>query len=118
MLLQILSALVSDSGGFKPQAFCSAGFASPSAPPAGDGDEAPALFPRGTAVAAVLELVCSRWAVCTSCWVGGSVDGDAGCFSGRLMGWQNPQGFVLGEWQKSQLTATAMLCGDEWGVAL
>lgn len=108
---------MSDSGGSKPQAFCSAGFASPDALPAGDSGEAPVLFPHGMAAAAALEFVCSRWAVCTSCRVGGSVGGDAGCFSGRLMGWQNPQGFVLDERQKSQLSAMAVLCGDKWGVA-
>lgn len=50
---------------------------------------------------------------CTSCQAGGSLAGNAGCFSGRLMGCQHPQGFVFGEQQESQLCATVMLCGDQ-----
>ena len=88
---------MSDSDGFKPQAFCSVGFAGPGTLPAGDSGEAPVLFSRGMAVVAALELICSRWAVCTSHQAGGSVGGDAACFSGRLTSWQNPQSFVLGE---------------------
>lgn len=66
---------MSDSSGFKPQAVCSAAFASPDALPAGDGGKAPVLFPHGMAAAAALEFVCSRWAVCISCQVGGRKHG-------------------------------------------
>lgn len=64
------------------------------------------------AATALLELFS---AACTSFQAGESLQSGAGFFSVRFDVLQNPQGFVLGEWWKSQPRAMSLSCEDECG---
>lgn len=109
---------MSDSSGFKPQAVCSAAFAALTLCQPGTVARLRCCFPMGWLQRQHWSLSAPDGLFASAArWEEESMGGDAGCFSGRLMGWQNPQGFVLDERQKSQPSAMAVLCGDKWGVA-